>query len=237
MRIVSKTHDYYDSVQGLGQDQDVLYIRKNEKVYTERNLGRNGIISNTDVPCFGDIYTHDPCMNTKGYTIGFCGKLYKVVEVWINKFGEYDVKHHFCYSVNDINKFVDENYKEEFVESFHSKKEMRWKSKWRGKKEVDYVKVFEPVDNSKYEWIFEKYKCPIWIYHSETYGNSGIEINPILNTYNFQKVFDPYMAYQELYMYLANQAKPMKPIPEIDDVTLAESKGFNEFSFRKDKKK
>jgi hypothetical protein len=35
-------------------------------------------------------------------------------------------------------------------------------------------------------------------------------------------------------MFMNNMALPMKPIPVFDDVTMAESKGFNKFSFRKD---
>jgi hypothetical protein len=50
----------------------------------------------------------------------------------------------------------------------------------------------------------------------------------------FYRVFDPYQAYQEVAMWLSNQAVPIKPIPEMSDEIKAESKGFNKFSFRKD---
>ena len=32
MRIISDFHDYYDVAQSTGQDQDLLYVRKPEKV-------------------------------------------------------------------------------------------------------------------------------------------------------------------------------------------------------------
>ena len=49
------------------------------------------------------------------------------------------------------------------------------------------------------------------------------------------RIKDPYTAYQELSMYLGNMAFPNKPIPTISDEVMAEIKGFNKFSFRKDK--
>ena len=60
-------------------------------------------------------------------------------------------------------------------------------------------------------------------------------VNGILKDFDFVKLFDPYQAFQELQMYLSNIAVPLKPIPEIDDVTMAEAKGFNKWSFRKER--
>ena len=48
---------------------------------------------------------------------------------------------------------------------------------------------------------------------------------------------DPYQAFQEINMWMSNQAMPEKVIPEIDNKTMIEIKGFDKFSFRKDKSK
>jgi hypothetical protein len=60
--------------------------------------------------------------------------------------------------------------------------------------------------------------------------------NDCLRPLGFMRVLEPYAAFQELFMWLANQARPLKPIPKIDDRTMAEAKGFDKFSFRKPKR-
>lgn len=66
------------------------------------------------------------------------------------------------------------------------------------------------------------------------YVSSNVE----LKQYGFQSVVPPYQAYQEISMYFGGPlAVPMKPIPEMDDDTMRDSKGFDKFSFRKDKRK
>ena len=44
-------------------------------------------------------------------------------------------------------------------------------------------------------------------------------------------------SFQELFQWHSNLASPEKEIPYIDDKTMAEAKGFNKYSFRKDKSK
>lgn len=63
-----------------------------------------------------------------------------------------------------------------------------------------------------------------------------VEFNPKLKDWNFQSIMRVETLFQEIEMWQSNVANPEKPIPPIDDVTLAESKGFNKYSFRKDKK-
>jgi len=58
--------------------------------------------------------------------------------------------------------------------------------------------------------------------------------NSRLKELDFAKIFNPIKAYQEITMFMNNLAVPIKPIPKISDVTMAEAKGFNKYSFRKD---
>ena len=46
---------------------------------------------------------------------------------------------------------------------------------------------------------------------------------------------DPYTAYQNLSMWVNNQAQPIKPIPPMKDEDMVSIKGFDKYSFRKDK--
>lgn len=68
--------------------------------------------------------------------------------------------------------------------------------------------------------------------------NSGkVEYNPLIKKYGFEKIIDPYTAFQEIYMFLAAKAKPEKIVPEMSNLDKAFSKGFDKYSFRKDKSK
>jgi hypothetical protein len=61
-----------------------------------------------------------------------------------------------------------------------------------------------------------------------------LRINAWLAPVEFYRVMPVEQAYQELSMYLGGLASAEKPIPEIDDVTMAGAKGFDKHSFRKD---
>jgi len=62
-----------------------------------------------------------------------------------------------------------------------------------------------------------------------------LTLNGELKKFEFFRVLDPFQTFQELYMYLGGLAVPDKPLPKLDDKTMAEIKGFNKYSFRKDK--
>jgi hypothetical protein len=85
-----------------------------------------------------------------------------------------------------------------------------------------------------YEKKFEEKKSPIFVCKSTIRWKRTIQWNACLKDYQFYQVFDTYMAYQEISMFLGSLAMPEKPIPTLDDKTMAESKGFNKWSFRKE---
>jgi hypothetical protein len=98
------------------------------------------------------------------------------------------------------------------------------------KKQNDYMKLFE----DKRSPIFVATSNSSYAAHRADSKQRLITYNARLTDYDFIRVFDPAHAYQEIWMFMNNMALPMKPIPVFDDVTMAESKGFNKFSFRKD---
>jgi hypothetical protein len=57
-----------------------------------------------------------------------------------------------------------------------------------------------------------------------------------LKKISFMQMFGPYQAYQEISMFVNNLAVPEKPIPKMSDEDMASIKGFDKFSFRKDKR-
>lgn len=60
-------------------------------------------------------------------------------------------------------------------------------------------------------------------------------VNCELRRFNFSQIMPPEQAFQELAMWHANR-KEAPPIPAVPDKILAEAKGFNKHSFRKEKK-
>lgn len=85
-----------------------------------------------------------------------------------------------------------------------------------------------------YKHLFDK--APIWsVVRNHYCAAPVVTLNPMLKDFGFASCVPPYQAYQELYRWLTNQARPMKPIPAISDEMKVATHGFNKFSFRKDK--
>lgn len=84
------------------------------------------------------------------------------------------------------------------------------------------------------EW-FRANKTPVILYRpSSTTIHYCKELNPRLNVWGFQKVFDPYTAYQELDMYLSNQlADQQDPVPQRTQELIRDAHGFDDWSFKK----
>lgn len=81
-----------------------------------------------------------------------------------------------------------------------------------------------------------KYQSPIvlkhdWMYNRGTYT----VVNPSLREFEFYKVFDPISAFQQIEMWIGANLTAEKPIPEIDDKTMRDIKGFDTYSFKKEK--
>lgn len=152
--------------------------------------------------------------------IGFCGKLYPAYKVsnyhkdYITKYsGEWI--HKWCYSIDDVIEF-NEQHDQKLIKNNH----LYIKQSFNNYRQMSsYMKL---------ETLFEKY--PIFV--TNNYGT--LTYNECLRQYEFYKIVDPFLAFQEISIFLNNIARPMKPIPEIDDKLLAEAKGFDKWSFRKE---
>jgi hypothetical protein len=250
MRIASEFHDYYDVGMAEGQDQSLVYQRY-------------PIVEERESYPFASIYlgyrlnTHS--LYVRSYTIGFCGKMYKVLELNTLENGLRNDKESrstrkWAYNLRDVDSYVKQYYPKQY--SDYLEKNWRRDNSWCGEQRQHsfnfffsglprhrYLDTNEDESAKTEEWRrswFEKHRSPIFLaeHSSATYRyGSKITYNAQLKPFEFYRVFDPYQAYQEVAMWLGNQAVPIKPIPELDDVTMAESKGFNKFSFRKDPSK
>lgn len=203
MRIVSKQVDYYDCIQKTGQDKSVQYIR----------TPREEILWTSPFPEFRITCqrAYNICIHDR--IIGFCGKIYPIVQL-----SDYSVAFASCYSATELEKLADrleikECDKRDFVFRVRT-----------------FFATCERLQDS-FTHLFDNSGCPIFV--ATCSGRScEIQYNALLRPYNFAKVFDPQRAFQTIFMYLSNLARPEKPIPQIPDSMKIYTHGFDKHSFR-----
>jgi len=234
VRILSPFHDYYDGVQQHGADPNTIYLRKTEETdfrdfpapiscWEVRNIG--GVDLNTDV---------QPIL------IGFCGKFYFLFRVCPPS-GE--ISHHITITGahNRLISLGKTKRQQELIaeglEKFKQQKPGKFYWWWRAfiseKHIAEWLKRTPGSDNP-----FIKLNAPV--FKAEKTGwrrgrRFTVEVNPMLKDIGFPGVVDAWTAYQTIHSYITGPlAIKMDPPQIIDDVTLAESKGFNKESFRTD---
>lgn len=220
MRIISNFKDYYDCLSGYSKD-DIVYHRVSKFVPKKITLtipkGDWGIVTSKYIKLY--------------QILGFCGKLYYRFVIENPKYGEFGI--FYSFSIAEIDNFIREKFSDKFYRQFCGDRPKYYKDRVWNDLTKTAINSFlsNPPEHTQ---IFEEFKCPIFLYDL-SFGNKDIEINLRLNTLGFQKIFNPYQAFQEISMYLGNMAFPNRIIPHISDEIMAEAKGFNKFSFRKDK--
>ena len=137
--------------------------------------------------------------------VGFCGELYPFISS-----GNPFVKggFHCYYSVLELEK----------KENIQLNKYTR----------LRLIRYFErPLINFE---LFLQNRSPIFVYDGEK-----VIWNALLRTYEFQKIEDPYQAFQKIRMFMSNLASPEKEMPKIDDKSNLYRHGFDNWSFKKRK--
>jgi hypothetical protein len=228
MRIISEFKDYYDVVQSTGQDQGLIYLRKPDK-YPKKE-------SEPYRWPFPALCEANRNLNYGLYIIefivGFCGKIYPALKFCRST--DRGSVEACCHNINDVYDFMNNNFRKKELINIWDGNYYKFYS--TGKKSCE--KFFEECEKKQnsYKELFMEHHCPIFVakYHGR-YGNKSITYNGSLRETEFFKVFDPYTAFQEISMYVSNMAVPLKEIPKIPDKTLAEAKGFDKYSFRKEK--
>lgn len=243
MRIISKFHDFYDSAQGYGIDPKLIYIRKTEEIDTRgwrNNREVKDLEIQTAVRPLQDIFNKMPRFDHKydycSKIIAFCGKVYP--------FYRYDETN--CYQLEDIIKKVEKNIASKEI-SYYDKPRLKNMLEDLNKRVSVFAWMHDYGDLNRYSWnrfcqeaelkvpdsVHIFFKSPILLLERDQ-----LTINPQLKQYGFATQVDPFTAFQELSMYLGNNlVNQMNPEVNISDKLRAESKGFDKWSFRKEKKK
>lgn len=217
MKLRTNFHDYYDNAVGYGIDENVHYNRFTKEVEIK-------IKPRADFPP----------VSFESYLLGFCGKIYPIIELEKLSRSIYDCE----YDYGDF-EIVEKYYAYSFEEA--DSKYQEWAEFCRG---FSYSNNREEVELKQFfiHWsfqddeIFLEHKTPSWIVRVNRNQATGF-INPKLKDYGFERMKDSFTAFQEISMYLSNILVEQKEITIIEDKFRIEQHGFDlKKSFRKEKK-
>ena len=180
------------------------------------------------------------------HIIGFCGKIYPVIELRAEIFEVPTI----CYNIDDVDKFIEGNYKDKLIKEYYKSRKRYWSRLWHEPSQEEFKKFFDKCaeEQDSHEKLFRKSGHPLFVaryrdrysYNSDkefTWHPSTITFNAELKGLNFYRIFPTALAFQEISMYLGGvlgQGNPV--IPEISNNDMIEAKGFDlKTSFRKEK--
>ena len=229
MKIVGNIKDYYDgAATQFGYSDDVIFNRTSSQIVGTEEIEK--ISKRLLGLCKCSV------------TIGFCGKIYYGLE-------------NIGYGEGEKSRWLYPYFKKDVdtvLEIYNKEKERRGRKIWSFGKHLEEFSVscgcikleiwqtqrgigsgwLDSIEDHK---IFEDLGCPIFSVEYTKYGtNPTLTKNPILRHLDFERFIDPYTAVQEIEMYLGRLAtNNTPPMPVGSDKVIAESKGFDNFSFRK----
>lgn len=96
MRIISPFHDYYDCMQGQGQDRTLVYLRQPREERLPALFPFTEVLRRNHY--FGDNLLR-AC-----FIIGFCGRVHPVLRV--QHTSRTDIKPVLCYTLDEVDNFV-----------------------------------------------------------------------------------------------------------------------------------
>jgi len=231
MRIISKFHDYYDIALSQGYDDDLMYVRSTSELAPFKSATKFEIYVGMD---YGNQ------LETEWFVIGFCGKVHLGFKV--NK--SYSIyqpksKQEICYSIEDFRRYTEKLNDKEINEALNKTAP---RHRFSRRSTNTYESIEKSFNNFKEHTtanseIFRNLKTPCFAIVAFD-RKPHIIINPSLKDYGFQKVYDPYQAYQELSMYIGGvlgrgekETLCRKDFP--DEPLIRDSKGFDKWSFKK----
>ena len=247
MRIISKFKDYYDIVAGQGVDLTRIYNR-NTIQYTGnfplygwdvKHYWRSQEDSNYP-RADAHVYTANKrCSGPEIYQaeyvyVLFAGKVYGGVALKNTKVGDPEF--------GNISYFWDVETWTAKTEEIGLAERKSFSDKPYGKGAKSDKERFEKVlsirgDESLRDWAIEN-KVSIAItcgfFYTRENGHFFF-VDPILKDINFQKIVDPFTAYQELEMWLGGVIGQNPEPAEVSDAVKIQQHGFDKWSFRKHK--
>jgi len=240
MRIISKFKDYYDTAMQYGQDQSVVFLR-NDLCLESKLFDKVSLEKLTGGPSVTEKYVGDNIMFFSTVKVVFCGKMYRGIKC--TRF-EKMVK-------QEPKIFYDFDQLQDYLVKYGMKVATESKYIWYKDRTVENCKAFLSKQGTpEFEEYCVKNGYAIITCRDEfesdptdrrrSYYHHGrtLAANGELKSFQFFKVFDPIMAYQELDMYVSGVLPQASAQPiEIEDKYRIAQHGFDKMSFRKPKGK
>ena len=234
MRIISKFHDYYDSCKKYDLENFPIYNREKKEIILEQKFSFDKKLSLIDLLPKTSISIRrysNASMSVKAILIFFCGKKfigYKLSRTYSGLMVKPSLDK-ICYTIEDIEEFI-QHAEDIDQKDFYSTKNHFGYFNHRIVKEI-LSKNGETFNLD----LFSEHKSPvIYLKNLDIRNEFKLTINPNLKDLEFFKVYNAFTAYQEINMFVSGiLSKPEKEMPVISDKLKAQSKEFNEWSFRK----
>ena len=243
MRIISKERDYYDCVQKFAADDPNVYLRisRRENITPDDSL-RDLLISFWKTYLDGYTFCNYKYKMNLGL-VGFCGKVYPALHVSYSV-GVKDYTQHI-YDIEHMDKFIDALHDKKATEAYTKTASGRFNKKTT---RDNILRFFDKwYGSDKFEKLFWEFKSPVFTlsntfehkfninsYSNTITGDMSFKVNGSLKNYGFQKVFDPYLAAQEIEMYYFGVLGcTEKDTVQISDLDMRNQKGFDNMSFKK----
>lgn len=132
MRIISNFRDYYDPIQSLGQDRNLIYKREPSKIVYQRKL-EDHFKDNYPFAKLDDHYSSHKTVVWKDYTVGFAGKLYPMIRLatlkkdWPRSYLTALENIEYCYSLDKVDEYIKLYVSNDDWKKFQSK---RYNTTW-----------------------------------------------------------------------------------------------------------
>lgn len=238
MRIISKFHDYYDTVQKLGYDKTLVYNRQLVEEKEDKLLIEKYKTAFVDIPIFGYAQRSMKGNYDIEFTtllVGFCGKVYPVIKVHLYNYGTpATTKDFYVYNTGEIISMLSINLLKKELKNF-LEPDKRKRGEWGSNFKKYYVDKLFSFTGKKIDIdLFRNINAPVFLLeHKAKFYGAKIIINPSLKDICFFKRMDAYTTYQEISMFLGGVlGVGNPPITKIDDKSMMYEKGFDDMSFK-----
>lgn len=149
--------------------------------------------------------------------VGFCGAVYPIFAYWECPVYGPPGTQRWRYSPDPA------VYRRIYDTYFRSK---RFASR---REKTGYEYLIDQVAGREYTDLFVDAGVPVW-----AMTDNAIMLNPCLRTLQFEKVKDPWTAFQEIMQFISGVlGQPARETVDITDRDMARQKGFDDWSFRR----
>lgn len=212
MRIISKFKDYYDGVQAMGMDQELVYQRFTEALTMTLPESYENLVEEL-VKCEPAVVwetmdqargysLHPPLADMQCISIGFCGKVYPGIRFRHfrnHQVFKQDIAFEPTFAWEQINQLTN---------GPHPPFSRFYKTEDKAKKEL--ATYFQnPLFQQDYTELFQRIEAPVFIAQDKQiryWQSNNVPLalikNPCLKELQFYRLFDAWQCFQELSRFL-----------------------------------